>query len=359
MQGKLPDRASLPSGDYDLLRTRSSATSVVTAFAPATVANLGPGFDILGLAIDGAGDVVTARRVAGSGVVRLIVRGDGGRLPTDPSVNTAGVAAQSTLRRTGVDVGVELELIKQLPISSGLGSSAASAVAAAFAVNALVGAPLRKRELIEPCLDAEAVGSGRHGDNVVPALLGGLNLVRPTEDDSNGGRSPRLTPRLDIIPLPIPDGLHLAIVVPDFELRTREARDALPEAIPRAAVVRHAGDLAAFVSACYSGRLGLLGRCTRDEIFAARRAELIPGAPAVIAQALVAGALGSSVSGAGPAIFALCHSPVVAQAAASAMKKTFATAGLSSTTLISPADCAGVRLIATPEPPESQEGTIP
>ena len=139
----------------------------VRAFAPATVANLGPGFDVLGLALVGPGDTVTARRVDGQGV--RLVSVSGADLPLDPERNTASVAAAATLRKAGVDVGVEIELEKGLPIGSGMGSSAASAAAAALATNLLLGGPLRKRELIGPCVEAEGVVAGRHADNVAPA----------------------------------------------------------------------------------------------------------------------------------------------------------------------------------------------
>ena len=304
----------------------------VTAFAPATVANVGLGFDILGMAVDGAGDRVTARRVRREGVRLVGVTGDGGRLPREAEKNTAGIAALATLRKAGIRAGIELELEKGLPIGSGLGSSAASAAAAAFAVNRLVGSPLRKGELIGPCIEAEAAVSGPHADNVAPSLLGGLVLVRSLEP-------------LEVLRLPLPEGLMLAIVSPDFALETREARAILPESVPLRALVRNTANVAAFVSACYSGDLALLARCIEDEVVTPVRAALIPGGLDVIRAALDTGALGSSISGAGPAVFALCRSLLSARAAAAAMTEAFARAGLASTTLLSPADCPGARRV--------------
>ncbi len=233
----------------------------VRAFAPATVANLGPGFDVLGLALRGPGDTVLARRVPGHGVSIAAVRGDGGILPTAADRNCAGIAASAVLAAAGVDVGVELELDKGLPIGSGAGSSAASAAAAALATNLLIGSPLRKRQLVEPCMEAEAVVSGRHADNVAPALLGGLVLVRSTDP-------------LDLVRLPVPSGLCVVLITPDLRVDTKDARAVLPSEIPLSTAVANQADLAAFVSACYSGDLSLLGRCVHDHIATPSRAKL-------------------------------------------------------------------------------------
>jgi homoserine kinase len=311
-----------------------SGERTVRAFVPATVANLGPGFDVLGLALAGPGDTVTARWCPhGPPGVRLVaVRGDGGKLPRDAASNTAGIAARATLARAGVDASIELGLDKGLPIGSGLGSSAASAAAAAFAVNLVLGAPLRKIELIPPCVDAEGAVAGRHADNVAPALLGGLILVRSVDP-------------LDVVRLPVPEGLRIVAVTPAFELSTRTAREALPAEVPLGALVRNTADLAAFVSACYSGDLGLFGRALNDAVAAPARAALIPGAEDVIESACSAGALGSSISGAGPTVFAVCHSAATAGRVATAMVAAFARAGLAATAVDSPADCPGARRV--------------
>ncbi|MDP3773904.1 MAG: homoserine kinase [Gemmatimonadales bacterium] len=302
----------------------------VSAFAPATVANLGPGFDVLGLALAGPGDTVTARFAAERGVRIVSITGDGGALPADAQRNTAGIAAARTLERAGVAVGVELEIAKGLPIGSGLGSSAASAAAAALAVNVLVGSPLRKTELIAPCVEAEAAVAGRHADNVAPALLGGLILIRSIDP-------------LDLIRLPIPQGLTVAVVTPRHVVDTRAARAALPRDVPLPQMVLGTANLAAFASACFSGDLALLARCMTDDVVTSARAHLIPGCADVIAAALKAGALGSSISGSGPSIFALCHSERMAADAARAMSEAFLRAGLESSTVLSPADCPGAR----------------
>jgi homoserine kinase len=309
-----------------------SGPAAVTVFAPATVANLGPGLDVLGLALAAPGDRVTARLSKDPGITIAAVSGDGGVLPLDAAKNTAGVAAAATVARAGIAAGVSLTLEKGMPIGSGLGSSAASAAAAAYAVNLLLGSPLRKTDLLGPCLEAEAAVSGRHADNVAPALFGGLILVRSIDP-------------LDLVRLPVPEGLVVAVVTPAMELETRAARAALPERVPLEALVRNTANVGALVSACYSGDLGLLARSMTDAVATPARAPLIPGCDAVIEAALDAGALGSSISGAGPSIFALCRSERSAGEVAAAMARAFAGCGLTSASTISPADCPGARRV--------------
>lgn len=306
-----------------------ASTKEVRAFAPATVSNLGPGFDVLGLALRGLGDTVVAR-FGGNGVQLCRIDGDGGRLPRDPEQNTASVAAAAVLRRAGIETGIELELEKGLPIGSGLGSSAASAVAAAYAVNTLLGSPLRKQQLIEPCLEAEALVAGRHADNVAPCLLGGMVLVRSVDP-------------VDIVRLPVPEGLMIVVCTPAFELATRDARAALPSQVPLSSMVRNAANLSALVSGLYAGDIDLIARCIVDDVVTPARAALIPGADLVMKAARDAGALASSISGAGPTIFALCHAPSSARNVGCAMTEAFAAAGLDAVTHASPLDCPGVR----------------
>jgi len=306
------------------------AVHEVTVFAPATVANLGLGFDILGLAIEGPGDTVVARSADEPGVRMASITGDGGALSSAADKNTAGIAAIETLKRAGIETGVELELRKAMPIGSGLGSSSASAAAAAMAVNELMGSPLRKAELVEPCMEAEAAVSGRHADNVAPALLGGLILIRSIRP-------------LDVIRLPVPEGLTVVVVTPDYEVLTREARAVLPASVSLEQLVRNTANVAALVSACYTGDIGVIARCITDEVVTPARAKLIPGCMEVIDSALGAGALGSSISGSGPSVFALCHSPRSAREVAGSMSRAFARAGLASREIVSPADCPGAR----------------
>ena len=302
----------------------------VSVFAPATVANLGLGFDILGLALIEPGDTVTARIVPEPGLRISRISGDGGALPREAADNTAGIAAWHTLKKAGLEVGLELEIDKGLPIGSGLGSSAASAAAAAQAVNLLLGSPLRKKELIGPCIEAEAAVSGRHADNVAPALLGGLILIRALQP-------------LDLVRLPIPEDLFVVVVTPEVELSTKEARAVLPGSVPLPDLVSNTANLAALVSAFHSGDLGLIARCVPDKVVTPARAELIPGCMDVINAALDAGALGSSISGSGPSVFSFCHSQRSGIQVAGAMAAAFSKAGLSCRKVVSPGNCSGVR----------------
>ncbi len=296
--------------------------TAVRALGPATVANLCAGFDVLGLALDGPGDVVEARPLAGAGVRIGSITGDGGRLPRDAERNTAGVAAREVLRRAGADLGVELHVAKGLPLGSGLGSSAASAAAAAVAVNRLLGDPLDRTSLVAACVEAEAVVSGRHADNVAPALLGGLVLV----------------------PLPVPAEVVVVVATPAFELETRAARAVLPDRVPLSRLVAAAANLGALVAACAAGDLELLSRSLVDEVVGPARAPLIPGCEAVIDAAARAGALGAGISGAGPSMFALCRADR-ADPVATAMRSAFSAAGLASTARASPLRSAGAHVL--------------
>ena len=303
-----------------------------SAFAPATVANLGPGFDVIGLAIDGMGDTVTVTKTNSPGIKISAIHGDGGALPLEPSKNTAAIAARETLKAAGVTVGLSLEIHKGLPLCSGLGSSAASAAAAAYATNQLIGSPLRKLDLIGPCIEAEAVVAGRHADNVAPALLGGLVLIRSADPP-------------DVVRLPLPDGLTVVVITPDMSLPTRDARAVLPDQVPLSTMVAATAQVAGLVSACYSGDLSLLSRSLEDPVVTPARIGLIPGGQTALDAALGAGALGASISGAGPSLFALCRSQRSAVATAREMKSAIEAEGLTAAVHISPADCPGVRRV--------------
>jgi len=290
--------------------------STITVFAPATVANVASGFDVLGFALDAPGDAVTLARVPAKTVTVRSITGDGGKLPRDPEANTAAVAASGFLKSIGVPFGVEISLEKRMPLSSGLGSSAASAVAAVFAANLLAGSPLAVRDLLPFTMAAEKVACGTaHADNVAPSLLGGFVLIRSYDP-------------IDVIQLPVPTDLACAVAHPHTEVRTEDARKILKKEIRLADAIRQWGNLAALVAALYSGDLGLLGRSLQDVVAEPSRSLLIPGFAGVKAAALAAGALGCSISGSGPSVFALCASRGAAEAAGAAMVKAFGSAGL-------------------------------
>jgi len=275
--------------------------SSATAYAPATVANLGPGFDILGLALAAPGDTVTVEHSETPGVTLIDISGDGGKLPTDPEKNTACVAAYHVLQAAAPGTGVRLWLEKGLPLGSGLGSSAASAVAAAVATNALLGEPLSRSELLPACVEAEAVVSGRHADNVAPALLGGIVLVTGITAD-------------DVFRLPVPANLHLAVITPLVTVPTAEARAALPETVSLHTMVHQTAQVGMLVHALYRDDVILLARAVGgDRVVEPARAHLMPYLREVQTLAGDSGALTTIISGAGPTVCALCNTVPVAQ----------------------------------------------
>jgi homoserine kinase len=290
----------------------------IRIFAPATVANVASGFDVLGFALETPGDAVTLTRSTEKGVRVRSVTGDDGRLPRDPKKNTAAVAAAAFLDRIGNPFGVDIELEKRMPLSSGLGSSAASAVAAVTAANLLAGSPLSATDLLPFTMEAERVACGSaHADNVAPSLLGGFVLIRSYDP-------------LDVVRLPVPAGLSCAVVHPHAELRTEDARSVLKKEIRLSDAIRQWGNLAALVAALYNGDLQLLGRSLQDVVAEPARSLLIPGFAGVKAAALASGALGCSISGSGPSVFALCSRAEDSARAGKAMVAAFKAAGLAS-----------------------------
>lgn len=290
--------------------------STATAFAPASTSNLAVGFDLLGHPVGPAGDRVTVTRRARPGVVMGPVTGCAGPLPADAAANTAGVAVQRLLADHAPGLGVEVAIEKGIPLGSGMGGSAASAVAAVVAANALLPSPLPPDALFPYALAGEAVASGAvHGDNVAPSLFGGLVLVRSAEPP-------------DVVRLPVPPSLRCVMVLPRQRLDTREARAVLPTTVPLHDVIRQTANLAGVIAGCCAGDLALIGRSLVDVMVEPHRAPLIPGFGAVQAVAMDAGALGCSISGAGPSVFAWCDGDAVAGAARDAMVVAFAAAGV-------------------------------
>jgi homoserine kinase len=301
------------------------------AFAPASVGNVGIGFDILGHALNGVGDTVTVRRIDAPTVQIAAIRGSERELPMDPAQNTAGAALIALRALAGIAYGFEIEIDKGIPFGSGMGGSAASAVAALVAANALLDQPLSLHMLYSAALDGEAVASGsRHGDNVAPMLLGGLVLAV-------GDAAP--------IRLDVPAELHCALVHPHCVLETRHAREALRGAYSLSEFVAQSGNLALFLTGCQRGDPLLIGRGLSDVLIEPRRAALVPGFADVKQAALDAGALGASISGGGPSVFAWCWGAAEATRTAAAMQAAFAAHGLDSDVLVGPVDAPGAMVI--------------
>jgi homoserine kinase len=279
---------------------------LVTAFAPATVSNVACGFDVLGFPMEEPGDFVTAR-LTSSGVQIDDIIGDQGRLPREADRNTAGVAARAILEAAGERRGVALTIRKGLPLSSGLGGSAASAAAAVVAVNALIDGHASMDTLVKCALEGEGLGAGgAHPDNIAPAICGGFVLVRHPNP-------------LDIVRLPVPAGLTVVVVHPALEIETARARALLGTSVPLADAVRQWANLGALVHGLHVSDFALISRSLEDSIAEPRRAPLVPGLAAIKRAAMDAGALGCSLSGSGPSIFALCRDRSIAERVAPAM----------------------------------------
>jgi len=296
------------------------------------------GFDVLGLAIQGAGDEVTARRRAGPGVVIASISGDEGRLPIEAHRNTAGAAAKAVLKLVDPPIGVELELKKGLPLAAGMGGSAASAVAAVVAVDGLLGSNLPIETLLQCSLAGEAVASGEaHTDNAAASLLGGLVLVPVWEP-------------LRIVPLEVPEELFSVHVHPHMEVETASAREVLGKTVALSDAVAQWGNTAALVAGLFRNDWDIIARAVEDRVAEPLRAPAVPGFSEVKKAALNAGALAASLSGSGPSLFALCRGRERADAVGEAMVGAFRTAGgLGADLLVSPGRTAGARIIGPSE----------
>lgn len=307
----------------------------VTAFAPASIGNVAVGFDVLGLALSDVGDRVLARRTSDSDVRVLEVRGLDGELhpylSTDAKENTASIAAQALWDRHGDAGGVELKVHKGVPLQSGMGSSAASAVAAVVAVNALLDQPLQVNALLEFAIEGEKYASGGlHADNVAPSLLGGLILCPQI-----------LLP--EVVSLAVPDGVSAVLVHPELQVNTAQSRRGLRKGVTVQQWVDQQGLLAAFVAACASSDLALIGRALRDVIIEPQRASSVACFDEVVAAANKSGVLGCSLSGSGPSIFALCKSGD-AHNVAMAMEQACRGTGIDCQSWVSPMSAGGAHV---------------
>jgi homoserine kinase len=268
--------------------------SKVTAFAPGSVANVAIGFDILGFSVDAVGDRVTLTRSSQPGVRIKSIRGVVEDLPLEAAKNTAGQALLALIKFRSVPFGFDMHIEKGIPLASGLGGSAASAVAAVVAANAMLDEPLTRIELLQVAMEGEAVASGsRHADNISPSLYGGLVLTVGIDN-----------PRVKQIP--VPEAIYAVIVHPHLQVSTKQARAILSRTVNMSDFVWQTANLAGFISGCYTNDLDLIKASLEDVIIEKQRQVLIPGFIEVRAAALDKGALGCSISGAGPTVFALC-----------------------------------------------------
>ena len=302
----------------------------IKVFAPASIGNLACGFDVLGLALEKPGDEVIARFVDSPGLRISKISGAKGKLPYEVEKNTAGKAALSLLEYLGEsERGIELEIHKKMPIGSGLGSSAASSVAGAMAINGLLKRPLEKRDLLPFIIEGEKVATAEvHADNIAPSLIGGITLVRSHDP-------------LDVHRLPCPPGLHAVVIYPHVEILTKDARSVLKDEVTLSNMVKQSANLGAFVAALYKMDFELISSSLQDLVIEPQRAHLIPHFYDVKNAALEAGALGSSISGSGPSIFALCPNSFVADNVGSAMSKVYSDQKIGFDLFVSPVNHEG------------------
>jgi len=306
----------------------------VTAFAPGSVANVAIGFDILGFSVDAVGDRVSLLRRAERGVVIKSITGVVEDLPLEAHKNTAGQALLALAAVRDLDHGFEMRIHKGIPLASGLGGSAASAVAAVVAANAMLVEPLTRIELLKVAMEGEAVASGsRHADNISPSLFGGLVLTVGIDN-----------PRVKQIP--VPEVIHAVIVHPHLQVSTKQARAILSRTVNMSDFVWQTANLAGFISGCYTNDLDLIKASLEDVIIEKQRQVLIPGFAEVRAAALEQGALGCSISGAGPTIFALCLERDT-RAVRDAMVGAFASQSIATDKWIVPVQSGGAHVVSS------------
>lgn len=305
----------------------------IKVFAPATVANVACGFDVLGFAIERPGDELIMELTAEKGVQIVDIEGDGGVLPRNPLKNSATVAILDYLKHIGADFGCKVWIKKMMPSGSGLGSSAASAVAGVFAINMLCNEQLTKHEMMPFLLNAEkAACDAAIADNVAASLFGGFILVRSYEP-------------LDIIQIPVPEELWCAVINPDVIVLTKDAREILPKDIPLRISLRQSANVGGLIAGLLRGDYDLIGRSLVDYIAEPHRSKLIPGFYDMKRAAMDAGALGSSISGSGPSVFALCKGKEIAYKVGDAMKGVMDNLGLGSEVYVSKVNALGPKVL--------------
>lgn len=305
----------------------------IQVFAPATVANVACGFDIFGLAVDNPGDEVVVRKRQDDKLIITNITGDNGKLPYDPEKNTVSVPIINYLKSINSGAGFDIELHKKMPLGSGLGSSSASSVAGVFAVNELLGRPLDSQDLLPFSMEGERVACGSaHADNVAPALMGGFVVVR--------SYSP-----LDIFKVPTPDNLYVTIVHPDIEVNTKDARYILRNEVQLKKAISQMGNVAGLIAGLMQSDYSLISRSMVDFIIEPIRSILIPEYFNVKHAALDAGALGCSISGAGPSIFTFSEGGETAERVSVVMQQKFNSAGIKTNAFVSTINQSGPKII--------------
>lgn len=311
-----------------------SVGSSIRVFAPATVANVVCGFDVLGFAVNEPGDEVIMRVTDKPGIVISKITGDDGRLPLDPNRNTVSVSVQHYLQSIGrADLGLDIELHKKMPIGSGLGSSSASTVAGLFAAKTLLGDDRDPINILPFAMKGEEMACGHgHADNVAPALFGGFVLVRSYDP-------------LDVIRLPHPKELYCAIVFPDVDVPTREARQIIRNKINMKDAVVQWGNIAGLVSGLFMGDIDLIGRSMQDVLVEPVRSMLIPDFYKMREMAMELGAISFGISGSGPSVFAFTRDEATAKAITQKLQQHLTGIKIGSNSYVSPINDGGPKVL--------------
>jgi homoserine kinase len=305
----------------------------IKIFCPATIANVSCGFDVLGLALDTVGDEMTIRKVEKKGV--RITKIIGQDLPLETHKNVAGVAALALLAETDTLFGFEIEIDKRIKPGSGIGSSAASAAGAVWALNELLGKPFNTTDLVRFAMEGERLATGvAHADNVAPALFGGFTLVRSYQP-------------LDVIRIHTPDALFATVIHPQIEVKTSDAREILKTTVSLKDAIKQWGNVGGLISGLYTEDYDLIGRSLEDHIIEPIRSILIPAFDAVKLQSIKAGALGCGISGSGPSIFALSKGKETALKVAEAMKNAYDKVGIDYDIHVSKVNKEGIKTLGS------------
>ena len=303
----------------------------IKVFAPATVANLSCGFDVLGCCLDSVGDEMTIRKNDHNEVRITGIKGQD--LPVESDRNVASVAVKALLKDFESDQGFDIEIDKRIKPGSGIGSSAASSAGAVFAANKLLGEPYKVRDLIPFAMQGELIASGNeHADNVAPALLGGFSLVRS------------YCP-FEVLSLPVPSDLRMVVLHPLIEIKTKDSRSIIKQNVSLQAAISQWGNLGAFVSALYTDDYDLLGRSLEDEIVEPIRSILIPYFQELDELSVAKGALGFGISGSGPSVFALCKGDENAKNVKQAIREFYEKKGIEFDLHLSKINQEGVKIL--------------
>jgi len=309
------------------------SSNSIKVFAPASISNVGPGFDIMGFAIEKPGDEIVLKKSSNSGIAISKITGDNGKLPYDIKKNTASVAILSLMKKYKINTGLNVEIRKKMGLGSGLGSSAASAVAAVYAANKLLDLRLSKDELLEHAIAGERVASQAvHADNVAPALYGGFILI--------SGYDP-----INIVKIKTQNNLYCTVIYPHVVIKTSEARKKLPKSVPLKKTITHAGHASGLIYGLATGDMKLISDSLIDNIIEPVRSKLIPGYDEIKKAAIDCGALGCSISGSGPSMFALSTNKATAENIAAATQRVVNNLGLKSSVYISKINKRGPKVI--------------